>query len=96
MATVFDVVPADFFVIFGLLVFVVVAAAGWSYERERSLRLLSATKELERIQILTAQALREHSDEKLQQVNELIGSWDQAYTEDVGEPVAKLQPNQAT
>ena len=95
MASIMDSAPVEFFLIVGLLVFVVAMAAAWSSEREKRLRLLDATKELEEIQHLTAEALQEHSDEKVQRVNEKIGAWDQAYTEDVGGPVAKLETKQA-
>lgn len=83
-------IPIDFFVLLALVFLVVVLLMGWMNAREQCSRLRAAVQELEKIQALSAEALQEHSAEKVEKVNTLIGTWDEAHTEEVGEPVAKL------
>ena len=83
-------IPIDFFVLLALLFLVVVLLMAWMNAKEQCNRLREAVRELEKIQALSAEALQERSAKKIEEVNDLIGTWDQAHTEEVGEPVAKL------
>jgi len=83
-------IPVDFFILLALMFLVVVLLMGWMNANEKCNRLREAVQELEKIQSLSAEALQERSAQKVEQVNDLIGTWDQAHTEEVGEPVAKL------
>lgn len=83
-------IPIDFFILLAMMFLVVVLLMAWMNAREQCNRMRDAVRELERIQALSAEALQEQSTEKLEQVNSLIGTWDQEHTEEVGEPVPKL------
>lgn len=83
-------VPVEFYIFLALLVAGILGAMGWIMEREKRFRLLKATRELEKILALAADALKEHSEDKLAQVNSLIQKWDDTYCEEVGEKLPKL------
>ena len=83
-------VPLQFYITLALLILAVIGFAGWSAERDKRDRLLTAARELEKIHLLSAQALQEHSSAKLEQVNDLIEAWDRQYGEEIGEPIPKL------
>lgn len=83
-------VPVEFYIFVALLVVAILGGMGWIMEREKRVRLLKATKELEEILKSASEALQEHSEEKLARVNDMIEAWDKSYCEEVGQPLPKL------
>ena len=79
----------QFYVILGLLALIAVLVAR---NLIRAARLRSGVAELKRIFDLAAEALREHSAEKCEAVNELIDGWDKAYEREFGTHLEKLTP----
>jgi sensor domain CHASE-containing protein len=89
-------VPVDFFILLALIVLLIVMLMAWMNEREKCRRLQGAVRELERIQALSTEAVLERSTEKVDQVNDLIGTWDEEHTEEVGEAVPKVTLKRST
>jgi len=75
---------------YAIILIVALALLVWVIEHLKRLRLVDATRQLEKIFSMTAEAVKEHSSEKLESVNKLIELWDQAHAKEFGAHIGKL------
>jgi len=79
-----SVVLVEFLIFLTVVILFLVSAFGWWTERQKRIRMERALKTVEHIQNLSTEVYEDRDREKCDIVNQLVDSWNQTYSAEVG------------